>query len=104
MGVEYNSTDDCREDFSDGIVEAAEGRDGGAPGPKDGMAVGMLLVLGFKCANDSREGAGGCNGLDRDPVPGIPYELSIRTRVRPAPHLAATQGRNTSPAPRVNIP
>ena len=32
--------------------------DGGALGPNDGMAVGMLLVLGFGCANGPEEGAG----------------------------------------------
>ena len=45
VGVGYESTDDLRDDFSGGTVEVADGGDGGAPGPKDGMAVGMLLVL-----------------------------------------------------------
>ena len=35
-----------------------DGGDGGAPGPKDGIAVGMLLVLGFGCAKGPEEGAG----------------------------------------------
>ena len=35
------------------------GRDGDAPGPKDGMAVRMLLVLGFEWANGPEGGAGG---------------------------------------------
>ena len=54
----YDSTDDLRDDFSGGTGEVADGGDGGAPGPKDGMAVGMLLVLGFGCANGPEEGAG----------------------------------------------
>lgn len=54
----YESTDDLRDDFSEGIEEVADGGDGGAPGPKDGMAVGMLLVLGFGWANGPEEGAG----------------------------------------------
>ena len=58
VGVGYESTDDLRDDFSGGTVEVADGGDGGAPGPKDGMAVGMLLVLGFGCANGPEEGAG----------------------------------------------
>jgi hypothetical protein len=34
-----------------GIGEVVDSRDGGAPGSKDGIAVGMLLVLGFGRAN-----------------------------------------------------
>jgi hypothetical protein len=50
--------DDLHDDFSEGIEEIVDSGDGGAPGPKDGIAVGMLLVLGFGCANRSEEGAG----------------------------------------------
>ena len=67
MGVGYELADDCRKDISDGVVEAAEGGDGGAPGPNDGMAVGMLLVLGLGCARGPMTVQGGCNGLDRAP-------------------------------------
>jgi hypothetical protein len=56
--VGYESTDDLRDDFSWGIVEVVDGGDGGAPGPKDGMAVGMLLVLGFGWAKGPEDGAG----------------------------------------------
>jgi len=59
VGVGYESTEDLCDDFSWGIEEVVDGGDGGAPGPKDGMAVGMLLVLGFGCANGPEEGAGG---------------------------------------------
>jgi len=45
MGNE--STDDLRDGLSVGVGVAVEGGDGGAPGPNDGIAVGMLLVLGF---------------------------------------------------------
>jgi hypothetical protein len=45
--VGYESTDDLRDDLSEGTEDMVDGGDGGAPGPKDGMAVGMLLVLGF---------------------------------------------------------
>jgi hypothetical protein len=58
VGVGYESTEDLRDDFSVGIKVVADGGDGGAPGPNDGMAVGMLLVLGFGCANGPEEGAG----------------------------------------------
>jgi hypothetical protein len=58
VGVGYDSTDDLRDDFSEGIVEVADGGDAGAPGPNDGMAVGILLVLGLGCANGPEEGAG----------------------------------------------
>lgn len=54
----YESTDDLLDDFSGGTEEVADGGDGGAPGPKDGIAVGMLLVLGFGWANGPEEGAG----------------------------------------------
>ena len=40
-------TDDLRVDFSGGTGEVVEGGDGGAPGPNEGIAVGMLFVLGF---------------------------------------------------------
>ena len=45
--VGYGSADDLRDDFSGGIEVVADGGEVGAPGPKDGMVVGMLLVLGF---------------------------------------------------------
>ena len=54
----YDSPDDLRDDFSWGIGEVVDGGDGGAPGPNDGMAVGMLLVLGFGCAKGPEVGAG----------------------------------------------
>lgn len=54
----YASTDDLRDDLSEGIVEVVDGGEGAAPGPKDGMAVGMLFVLGFGCAKGPEEGAG----------------------------------------------
>ena len=34
-----------------GIAEVMYGGDGGAPGPKDRMVMGMLLMLGFRCTN-----------------------------------------------------
>lgn len=34
-----------------------DGGDGGAPGPKNGIAVRMLLVLGFGCVKGPGEGA-----------------------------------------------
>jgi len=49
---------DLHDDFSGGTGEVAVGGDGGALGPKDGMAVGMLLVLGFGWAKGPEEGAG----------------------------------------------
>ena len=58
VGVGYESTDVLRDGFSEGTVEDVDGGDGGAPEPKDGIAVGMLLVLGFGCANGPEEGAG----------------------------------------------
>ena len=45
VGVGYESTNDLHDDFSRGTMEVADGGDGGVPGPKDGMAVGMLLML-----------------------------------------------------------
>ena len=57
-GVWYESTDDLRDDFSAGMRVFVDGGDGGAPGPKDGIAVGMLLVLGFGWAKGPEEGAG----------------------------------------------
>jgi hypothetical protein len=41
-----------------GTEEVLDGGDGGAPGPKDGIAVGILLVLGLGCAKGPEEGAG----------------------------------------------
>jgi len=58
VSAEYESTDDLRSDFSGGIREVAGGGDGGALGPKGGMAVGMLFVLCFGWVNSSEEGAG----------------------------------------------
>ena len=58
VGAGYKSTDDLRNDFSRRTVEVTDGGDGGVPGPKDGMTVGMLLVLGFRCTNGPEEGAG----------------------------------------------
>ena len=57
VGVGFESTDDLRNDFSWGIEEVVNGGDVGAPGPKDGMVVEMLLVLGFGYAKGP-EGAG----------------------------------------------
>ena len=34
-----------------GVAEIVYGGDRGAPGPKDGVVVGMLLVLGFGYVN-----------------------------------------------------
>ena len=45
VGVGYDSTEDRREDFSDGVVETAEDTDGGTLGLNDGMAAGRLLML-----------------------------------------------------------
>jgi len=56
--VGYESIDDLRDDFSGGIGEVVDGGDGGASGPKDEMAVGILLVLSFGWVNDPEEGAG----------------------------------------------
>ena len=58
MGVGYDLTGDRCNDLSNGIMETAEGGDGGAPGPNGGMMVGISLVLGFGCANGPDEGAG----------------------------------------------
>ena len=58
VGVGYESTDDLRDDFSEGIKVLADSGDGGALGPNNGMAVRMLLVLGFGCAKGPEEGAG----------------------------------------------
>jgi hypothetical protein len=55
VGVGYDSTDDLRDE---GTEEVVDGGDGGAPGPKDGIAVGILLVLGLGCAKGPEEGAG----------------------------------------------
>ena len=56
--IGYESTDDLRDDLSGGTVEVADGGDSAAPEPKDGMAVGMLLALHFRCTNGPEEGAG----------------------------------------------
>ena len=58
VGVGYDSTDDLRDDFSGGIEGVADGRDGGALGPNDGTAAGILLVLGFGWVNGHKEGVG----------------------------------------------
>jgi hypothetical protein len=58
VGVGYESTDDLRNGFSEGTVEDVNGGDGGAPGTKDGITGGMLLILGFGCANGPEEGVG----------------------------------------------
>ena len=41
-----------------GTKEVVDGGDGGAPGPKNGIAVGMLFVLSFGCAKGPEVGAG----------------------------------------------
>ena len=58
VGVGCKSTDHLHNDFSGGTVEVVDAGDGGMPGPKDGMVVGMLLMLGFGCTNDPEERAG----------------------------------------------
>ena len=58
VDVGYGSADDLHNDFSGGIGVLEDGGEGSTPGPKDGMAVEMLLVLGFGCANGPEEGAG----------------------------------------------
>ena len=58
IGVGYKSTSDLCNDFSGKTGEVMDGGDGGTPGPKDGMVVGMLLVLGFGWVDGSEEGAG----------------------------------------------
>ena len=55
----YESTDDLRDNFSEGTEEVADGGDGGVLGPKDGMVVGISLVLSFGWVNSPGEGAGG---------------------------------------------
>jgi hypothetical protein len=47
VGPGYVPTEDLRVDFSGGTGEVVEGGDGGAPGPNEGMAVGIVFVLGF---------------------------------------------------------
>jgi hypothetical protein len=42
------STDDPCDDFSGETEDVVDGGYGDAPEPKDGMAVGMLFVLGFE--------------------------------------------------------
>jgi len=46
-GVGYESTDDLRDDLSVGVGVVVDGGDGGAPGPNDGIVVGMLPVFGL---------------------------------------------------------
>ena len=59
VDVGYGSTDDLRDGFSGGIGVVADiGEGGGAPGPKDGMAVGMLLILAFGWVSGPEEGVG----------------------------------------------
>lgn len=58
FGVGYDSTNNLRNSFSGGTVKVTEGGDGGALEPNDGMAVGMLLVLGFGWVSGPEEGAG----------------------------------------------
>jgi hypothetical protein len=45
--VGYESTNDLRDDLFEGTEDAVDGGDGGTLGPKDRMAVVMLLALGF---------------------------------------------------------
>ena len=52
----YESANDLHNNFSTGINEVVDGRDGVTPGPKDGIAVGILFVLGFGCANGPEGG------------------------------------------------
>ena len=47
-GAGYVPTDDLCNDFSGDMGKVVEGGDGGAPRPNEGMAVGMLFVLGFR--------------------------------------------------------
>lgn len=44
----WESDDGLRNDLFDGIVEPVEGGDSGMLNSKDGTAVRMLLVLGFR--------------------------------------------------------
>ena len=47
--MRYESTDDdLRNVLSGGVGVVVDGGDGGTSGPNNGMAVGMLLVLGFR--------------------------------------------------------
>ena len=78
VGVGYESTDDLRDDLSRGTVEIADGRDGGVPGPKDGMAVGMLLMLGIGCANGPEEGARRAVSWIRTWTPEIPPNHALK--------------------------
>ena len=41
-----------------GIRGVVDSRDGGSPGLNDGMVVGMLLVLSFKCVKGPKVGVG----------------------------------------------
>ena len=58
VDVGYGSADDLHDNFSGWIGVLEDGGECNTPGPKDGMAVEMLLVLGFGCANGPEEGAG----------------------------------------------
>ena len=42
--------------FLGGIREVADSTDGGSPRLNDGMAVGILLVLSFKCVKGPKVG------------------------------------------------
>lgn len=56
VGVGYNLSNNHCNKLSGEIGGVIDG-DGGVPGLNDGIAVGMLLVLGFGCANGPEEGA-----------------------------------------------
>ena len=61
--------DDLRIDFSGGMGEVVEGGDGGAPGPNEGIPVGMLFVLGFGEQKGRTMGLGECSVPGRVRVP-----------------------------------
>jgi hypothetical protein len=44
IGVGYKLTNNLHNSFSEGTVEDVNGGDGGVPGQKDGIAVGILLM------------------------------------------------------------
>lgn len=44
----YNLLDVLHDNFSENMREVIDSGDGGAPGPNNGMAVGILLVLSFR--------------------------------------------------------
>ena len=68
-GAGHDPTNGPRKDSSEGIEGTADGGDEGALGPKDGMAMGMLPILGLRSANGPEEVREGCSVSDRDPVP-----------------------------------